>query len=211
MSATAGEPGARGREPDRDGSTSRSMLAGAQRDEPAAWTRLVLLYAPLVTAWCRRWGVAPQDLTDVVQDVFAAVARNVARFRKEQPQDSFRGWLATIAHNKTRDYFRRRGDEPSAAGGTEAWQRISQVCDPLGEESLSESAEEDPAFGDVLRRALESIREEFQERTWQAFWRTVVEGQSAAEAGAELQMQPGAVRVAKSRVLWRLRRELGEG
>src|SRR5262245_847819 len=210
MSTTAGEP----REGDRarltDGSTSRSMLMGAQRDEPAAWTRLVALYAPLATAWCRRWGVAPQDVTDVVQDVFAAVAKNVVRFRKDRPQDSFRSWLATITRNKVRDYFRGRCAEPSAAGGTEAWQRISQVCDPLDDNSIGDGAGEDTAFGDLLRRALESIRGEFHERTWQAFWRTVVEGQSAAEAGAELVMQPGAVRVAKSRVLWRLRKELGE-
>ena len=210
MSTTAGEPLDEDRAPLTNGSTSRSMLTGAQQDEPAAWTRLVALYAPLVTAWCRRWSVAPQDVTDVVQDVFTAVAKNVARFRKELPQDSFRAWLATITRNKVRDYFRGRGDEPSAAGGTEAWQRISQVCDPLDDESVSECTEENAAFSDLLRRALESIRGEFHERTWQAFWRTVVEGQSAAEAGAELRMQPGAVRVAKSRVLWRLRKELGE-
>jgi RNA polymerase sigma-70 factor (ECF subfamily) len=187
------------------------MLAGAQHNDAAAWTRLVVLYAPLVAAWCRRWGVAQQDVTDVVQDVFAAVAKNVARFRKEQPHDSFRAWLATIARNKVHDYFRRRGEEPAAAGGTEAWQRISQVCDPLNDDLASGDAGDEPEFGDLLRQALESIRQEFQERTWQAFWRTVVEGKSAAEAGEELTMQPGAVRVAKSRVLWRLRKELGEG
>jgi len=210
MSAMTGDSVPNRPERDLDGSTSRSLLAGAQHDEPAAWTRLVLLYAPLVSGWCRRWGVAQQDVTDVVQDVFAAVAKNVARFRKEQPHDSFRAWLATIARNKAHDYFRRSGDEPAAAGGTEASQRISQICDPFGDEPLSENGADDAAFGEVLARALDSIRGEFQERTWQAFWRTVVEGKSAAEAGEELTMQPGAVRVAKSRVLWRLRKELGE-
>src|SRR5438093_7055120 len=108
-------------DPFSDGSTSRSMLVGAQHDEPGAWTRLMALYAPLVAAWCRRWGVAQQDIVDVVQEVFTAVARSLDRFRKEQPNDTFRGWLATIARNKVRDYFRRRGDEPAAVGGTEAW------------------------------------------------------------------------------------------
>jgi RNA polymerase sigma-70 factor (ECF subfamily) len=210
MSTATGEPREGNRAPLSDGSTSRSMLVGAQHDEPASWTRLVVLYSPLVTAWCRRWGVAPQDANDVVQDVFTAVAKNVTRFRKDRPQDTFRGWLATITRNKVRDYFRGRCEEPAAAGGTEAWQRISQLCDPLDDESIVDRAGEDAAFSDLLRRALESIRGDFQERTWQAFWRTVVDGQSAAEAGAELQMQPGAVRVAKSRVLWRLRKELGE-
>ncbi len=185
------------------------MLAGAREDDPAAWARLMALYAPLVAAWCRRWGVAQQDVVDVVQEVFTAVARSLDRFRKERPQDTFRGWLATIARNKVRDYFRRRGDEPMAAGETEAWLRISQVCDPeVNDEESVEIA--DAAFGDVLRRALDSIQQEFEERTWQAFWRVVVEGKSAADVGAELAMQPGTVRVSKSRVLWRLRRELGD-
>jgi RNA polymerase sigma-70 factor (ECF subfamily) len=191
------------------GSTSRSMLAAARGDDPAAWTRLMALYAPVVAAWCRRWGVAQQDVVDVVQEVFAAVARNIDRFRKERPGDTFRGWLATIARNKVHDYFRRRGEQPAAAGGTEAWLRISQVCDPDGD-VLESDAIAPAEFGELLSRALDSIRKEFEERTWQAFWGVVVEGKSAADVGAELAMQPGTVRVSKSRVLSRLRRELGD-
>lgn len=191
------------------GSTSRSMLAGAQHDDPGSWMRLVTLYSPLVAAWCRRWGVAQQDVMDVEQEVFAAVARNLDRFRKELPHDTFRGWLATISRNKVNDYFRRRGDEPIAAGGTEAWLRISQVSDPQVADDENDEAES-AVFSQILERALEAIRGEFHERTWQAFWGTVVEGKIAADVAAELEMQPGAVRVAKSRVLVRLRRELGD-
>jgi len=191
------------------GSTSRSLLAAAQQDSPAAWSRLMALYAPLVAAWCGRWGVARQDVSDVVQEVFTAVARNLERFRKEQPHDTFRGWLATIARNKVRDYFRLRGKSPAAPGGTEAWRRISQVCD---ERLLATDSEDGGAeiMGAVLQRALEAIRAEFQERTWLAFWQTVVDGKSTADVADELDMQPGTVRVSKSRVLCRLRRELGE-
>jgi RNA polymerase sigma-70 factor (ECF subfamily) len=38
----------------------------------------------------------------------------------------------------------------------------------------------------------------------------VVDGKTAQEVAQELSMQPGTVRVAKSRVLHRLRKELGE-
>ena len=96
-----------------DGSTSRSLLASAKRDEPLAWERIVRLYAPLVASWCRRWGVAEQDIADLLQDVFAAVAAHLPRFRKDQPADTFRGWLATIARNKVHDYHRRRAVQPA--------------------------------------------------------------------------------------------------
>ena len=54
------------------------------------------------------------------------------------------------------------------------------------------------------------IRGEFEPRTWEAFWQTAVEGRAAADVAAELGMTPGAVRVAKSRVLHRLRTDLGD-
>ena len=191
-----------------DVATSRSLLAGAKDDAPAAWVRLVNLYAPLAAVWFRRWGVAEQDIVDCLQEVFAAVAKNLDRFRKEQPDDTFRGWLATIARNKARDYHRRRAGQPVAVGGTEASLRLAQLQEFESEGDGSEPS--DAAFNAVLRRALETIRGEFHEPTWQAFWNVVVEGRTAAEVATELGMQPGAVRVAKSRVLARLRRELGD-
>jgi RNA polymerase sigma-70 factor, ECF subfamily len=193
----------------RGGSTSRSLLAGAKRDEPLAWERVVRLYAPLVASWCRRWGVAEQDLGDLLQDVFAAVAGHLNRFRKEEPGDTFRGWLSTIVRNKVRDHFRRRAAEPVASGGTEAVLHMQQIPDPNTLDDLPECSNDLP-YDILLLTALESIRSEFHERTWQAFWRVVYEGQTAVEAGAEIGMKPGAVRVAKSRILLRLRRELGD-
>ena len=193
----------------REGSTSRSLVAGAKLDDPAAWERVVRLYAPLVASWCRRWGVAEQDLGDVLQEVFSAVASHLDRFRLDRPSDTFRGWLSTIAHNKVRDHFRRRVGEPAATGGTEATLHMQQIADPLSLDHPPELTV-DPAFDELLLKALDSIRGEFHERTWQAFWRTVVDGRAAVDVAADLEMKPGAVRVAKSRVLLRLRRELGD-
>jgi RNA polymerase sigma-70 factor (ECF subfamily) len=173
------------------------------------------LYAALVASWCRRWGVAEQDIADILQDVFSAVASHLPRFRKDQSGGTFRGWLATIARNKVHDYHRRRASEPAAFGGTEASLRLAQVLDPQASGPIAPAANgdetaSDPAFGEVLARALAAIRGEFHEKTWQAFWNVVVAGRTAADVAAELSMRPGTVRVAKSRVLVRLRRELGD-
>jgi RNA polymerase sigma-70 factor (ECF subfamily) len=63
---------------------------------------------------------------------------------------------------------------------------------------------------DLFARTLALIREEFEERTWTAFWQTAVDGRAPKDVAADLSMSPGAVRVAKSRVLHRLREELGD-
>lgn len=205
------------RSADRDrhgGSTSHSLLANARLEFPAAWERLVRLYAPLVASWCRRGGVAEQDIGDVLQDVFSAVAGNLNRFRKEQPGDTFRGWLRTIARNKVHDHFRRRAAEPGAVGGSEATRNLRQISDPVSTcqhaEDPDDEQSDDAILNELLQTALQSIRGEFHEQTWQAFWGVVVEGRLTADVAADLNMKPGTVRVAKSRVLLRLRRELGD-
>jgi len=194
-------------------STSRSLLAHARMADPAAWERLARLYAPLVASWCHRWGVPGQDVGDLLQEVFSAVSRHLDGFRKDRPADTFRGWLLTISRNKTRDYFRRRAHEPAAAGGTDASMRLRDIIDPhpaLEATDLANETDDVTIANEILRRALEAIRGEFHERTWQAFWGVTVEGRCAADVAADLNMQPGTVRVAKSRVLLRLRRELGD-
>jgi RNA polymerase sigma-70 factor (ECF subfamily) len=62
----------------------------------------------------------------------------------------------------------------------------------------------------LFHQALGLIRDEFEQRTWQAFWRMAVDNRTSAEVAGELGMTTNAVRMAKSRVLRRLREELGE-
>ena len=57
---------------------------------------------------------------------------------------------------------------------------------------------------------MELVRHEFEARTWEAFWRVVVEGQAPAAVAVALGMSPNAVYVAKSKVLRRFREEFGD-
>jgi RNA polymerase sigma-70 factor (ECF subfamily) len=215
MSSPAGSPSVAA--PQASTSTSRSLLAALREQEPAAWQRLVSLYAPLVYYWCRKMNLAEQDAADVFQEVFQAVARRIQSFHKDAPDDTFRGWLCTITRNKVRDHLRRESRQPHATGGTTAQLRLSQLADLAFDELRSENEASqagpvaaDACVGALFHRALEQIAGHFEPRTWQAFWRVVVEGKTTQEVAQELSMQPGTVRVAKSRVLQRLRQELGE-
>ena len=187
--------------------TRRSLLDGARARDAVAWERLVSLYAPLVLAWCRQSGLHDDDAADVIQDVFQAVATHLAGFRRERAGDTFRGWLRTIARNKVNDFFRRTRREPAGVGGSEARARLLQIP---GAAPADGSAPAEQAERELVHRALRLIRDEFEPRTWDAFWQTAVEGRAAGDVAADLGMSPGAVRVAKSRVLHRLRAELGE-
>jgi RNA polymerase sigma-70 factor (ECF subfamily) len=71
---------------------------------------------------------------------------------------------------------------------------------------------EEPAeeVASLYHRALELVRGEFEERSWQMFWRVAVDGHEVGAIAADLGVSPAAVRKAKSRVLLRLRQEVGE-
>src|SRR5262249_6005852 len=184
-----------------------TLLERLRAGQAGAWERLVRLYGQTVYVWCRCAGVSETDAADVSQEVFAAVARHLADFRRERPGDSFRGWLWTITRNKVRDHWRRRADQAKAAGGTTAQEVMNQV--PEDGPSDSEAGAEEEA-GDLYRRALELIRSEFEERTWRAFLMVTVEGRRPADADAALGTTPGAVSIAKSRGLKRLRAGVGD-
>ena len=186
--------------------TSRTLLARARAADPTAWQRLVFLYSPLVRYWCGRWGLSGADADDVSQEVFQAVSAGLDGFHRDRPTDSFRGWLRGITRHKVLDFGRSRARHPTASGGTTAHQHLEQIADPVSSE------DDDPVeqTTGLYQRAMELVRSEFEPKTWQAFWKTVVDDRSAKEVAEELGMTPGAVRVCKSRVLQRLRKELGD-
>jgi RNA polymerase sigma-70 factor, ECF subfamily len=189
------------------GGTSRGLIERARARDPRAWERMVALYAPLVLHWCRQWGLREDDAADVFQDVFQSVASHLAGFRRDPSGGTFRGWLRTITRNKVNDAMRRRRREPIGVGGSEAQAQLTQFPE---RPAPDEDGSGDAAVSALLRRGLELIRDEFEARTWQAFWLTAVEGRAPKDVAAELGMSGGAVRVAKSRVLHRLRAALGD-
>jgi len=191
-----------------EGGTSATLIGRLRADDQDAWSRLVRLYGPLVTYWAGRWGVAGPDAEDVSQEVFRAVAAGLAGFRKDRPEDTFRGWLRGVTRNKLLRHAERAGRQPRAAGGTEANLDLHGLADPLA----GPADEPDPqAESDALhRRALDLVRGEFEPKTWQAFWATAVDNRAPADVAAEMGVSSAAVRQAKSRVLRRLREELGD-
>lgn len=190
-------------------STANSLLSGLQGNDAESWVRLTFLYSPLVAHWCRQLHVSIDDTPDVVQEVFQTVVRKIASFEKSREGDSFRAWLRTITRSRVVDHFRRQNRQPHGPGGTEALLRIQELPEAPPKDSEPPLTDH-PVLGAVLENALSSIRGEFQEQTWMAFSECVLMGRAPVDVAADLDMQPGTVRVAKCRVLKRLRKELGE-
>jgi RNA polymerase sigma-70 factor (ECF subfamily) len=201
-----GTPGPGAAAPAGGPDTPLSLLERLRANDAAAWERLVQLYRPLVAFWCRRAGLRGPDAEDVAQEAFAAAAAGLGGFRRDRPGDTFRGWLRGITRHRVLLHFRRGRGQPAAEGGSDAWEQLQGLPDPLA----GPEAEEPEEVGRLYRRAVEQVRGAFEERTWQAFWGTVIEGRPTAAVAGELGMSVTGARQARSRVLRRLKQELGE-
>jgi len=185
--------------------TSTSLLERVKTQDERAWQRLMALYGPQVYHWARQARLQGQDASDIVQDVFRNVAAHISRFRRDRQGDSFRGWLCTITQNKIRDHFRAVAGRPEVVGGSEFRELVEQ----------SPQSETDDAIvngpGDLtplVRAAIELVRGEFEDRTWQLFWKVAVEGRPVTDVATDAGITVWAVYKARNRVLKRLREEL---
>ncbi|MCA9164702.1 MAG: sigma-70 family RNA polymerase sigma factor [Planctomycetales bacterium] len=185
-------------------STSLSLIQRAKNHDAEAWSRLVSVYGPLIYGWCRRADLQAHDAADVTQEVFRSLHVVLNRYSSELGR--FRHWLRGIVRNHLREHFRRRlrylpiiSDDAIATDELGIW----GLAEPTTEEPNS-----DDELARIVRSTLESVRENYAGRTWQAFWRTVIEGESVHEVAECLGISRDAVRQARCRILRRLRQEL---
>ena len=182
------------------------LLRLADTENQQAWAEFIELYEPLVHRLLRKAGLQDADLREVTQDVFIAVSRNVARFEPAYEQGSFRGWLRMVTRNLLVNLLEKRRHQVGVGTGSTD---VMRLLDEVPERDMEASVIVDAEFRRRLfHHAADRVRREFRPATWQAFWQTCVESASVAEVCERLGMTPGAVYIARSRVIARLRKEV---
>jgi RNA polymerase sigma-70 factor (ECF subfamily) len=170
------------------------------RDE-AAWREFVELYTPLVLGYARKQGLQDADAADLAQEVLRAVAGAVGRFDYDPQRGAFRNWLFTIVRRKLATWRSSQAARTCGSGDPAIHQILEQTPAPQTTEPAWESEWQQRVFA----WACAQVSRDVSAATWQAFWRTAVQGQPGAQVAAELGMSTGAVYLARSRVLARLR------
>jgi len=183
---------------------TRASLLLHLRDprDGAAWTEFVDLYAPLIYNYARKQGLQDADAVDLSQEVFSAVAATVGRLDYDPSRGSFRGFLFTIVWRRLSNWRRAQRIRPRGSGDT-ATQRVLEQC-PAPEGGV-EAEWEAQWQRRCFAWACEQVRQDVTEVTWQAFWRTAVDGQPGKQVAADLGLSVAAVYLARSRVVARLK------
>jgi RNA polymerase sigma factor (sigma-70 family) len=186
--------------------STRASLLVRLRDpgDDDAWRQFVQLYAPVVYGFARQRQLQDADAADLTQEVLRSVMTSAGRLDYDPARGSFRGWLFTVTRNKFLD-LRERQRRGQGRGGTSAQAILADLPAP----------EEEALWDEEFRRRLfaaaaEQVRKEFEERSWQAFWATCIDGKKAADVASELGLSVGAVYIAKSRIQARLKERVAE-
>jgi len=188
-----------------DASITRPSLLLRVRDvnDDAAWSQFVEIYTPLVFGYCRARGLQDADAADVAQESMRAVAQAIGKFEYDPQRGKFRNWLLTVVRSKFHNFVARQQRQPELPGNTVLQFKLDR--DATGADESDWEAE---YHRRIFHWAAKRIRSEFHESTWQAFWRTTIDEHDGKEVAESLGLRVGAVYVAKSRVIARLKAEI---
>lgn len=183
------------------------LLRLCDSEDHEAWVEFATLYEPVIYRILRQHGLQDADARDVMQELLLAVSRSVDRWNPTKECGTFRGWLRRVARNLVINWLEQRGRRVVATGGSNLQSMLDMLPAPDKPDTVEFDRELRRA---VFHRAAEQVRREVHGETWQAFWETAIAETSPADAARKLGMTVGAVRVAKCRVLARLRAAVTE-
>lgn len=170
-----------------------------------AWEEFSSLYRPIVMQMARGRGMQTADAEDLAQQVLVAISGAIERFEPDSDKARFRTWLAIIARRAIVNALTRcKADR--AIGG-------SDVMSLLNEQPASTTETQTLSLDyrrQIFVTAANKIHDEFQDKTWAAFWKTVVDGLAVDEVAKQLDCSRGNIYTARSRVMSRLREVVQE-
>jgi RNA polymerase sigma factor (sigma-70 family) len=169
-----------------------------------AWGEFVRLYAPLIHAYGMHRGLQDADAADLAQEVLGRVLGAVPGFDYDPARGSFRGWLLTITRNELLKLAQQRNRQTAGSGESEVRQLLEQQPDEVADETCWNHEYQ----WNLFQWAAKKVQAEFRDASWRAFWLTAVEGKDIPGVAVELGMTPGAIYIARSRIVARIRQEI---
>lgn len=161
------------------------LLRRGMRGDGTAYAAFLSEITPVIRGIVRARTGGAEDGEDIVQEVLLAVHSKRHTWREDEPVTP---WLYAIARYKAADAGRRRGRQGTSV-------QIDDLAEVLPDETGETTAVRDLAV----------LLDRLDDRAARIVRAVGVEGKSAAEVGAEMDMKEGAVRVAYHRALTRLK------
>src|SRR5262245_54467725 len=187
---------------------TRHSLLVRLRDtsDERAWTEFVTIYEPAIYGFARKKGLQDADARDLSQEVLRSVAGAIDRWEPDPCKGPFRAWLFRIARNSLIDLAAKHRLHPRGSGDSDVQRLLEQQPGDDVDSRLFDMEYKRQLF----HWAAEAIRGEFTASTWTAFWNTAVMAGAVSDVAEQLGISAGAVYIARSRVIARLRQRVEE-
>lgn len=147
-----------------------------QKGNVAAFDSLFEIYSPKLFGFALKYFRNETDAEELVQEVFVKVWENRQAIQLEY---SFKSYLFTIALNQIRKYFNRKA---ASLRYLESIQNKSESTDQMDNED----------YESILQK-MNLIIDQMPARRREIFIKSKLEGKSAKEVAAELNITPGTV------------------
>lgn len=182
--------------------TRHSMIARlANPADIATWLEFLRVYEAAILRYCRARGLQDTDAEEVCQDVALALARQAQNWESTGRAGSFRSWLFETSR---RLCLKRIRDDRTFQSLDAVTSELSDSYEDAEQSLLNRERDDHRDW--LLCAAAGIVQAEVENQTWQAFWRTSVDGVAPADVALELGVGVGTIYTAKCRVLSRLRR-----
>jgi RNA polymerase sigma factor (sigma-70 family) len=182
--------------------TRSSMIRDLKLEEVSQerWQEFEQVYKPLLLFWMKKKNVPASAKDEVLQECWISAFKAIGKFERDADKGSFRGWLRTIVHRRVADYFRSL---PKDQAVPQEWLNDIVTPEQMDAEELEEEKE---ALREIEARALSVVRGSIKnENTWKMFWMTAVEKVPTEEVAQQFNVSKAGVRMAKQRVVKRLK------
>jgi len=165
----------------------------------------------MIFAQARKKGLKPEDADDCTQDILLSLMQTTAKYDPEK--GDFEAWLYTTARNRVRNYWHKHLRlMPTQVVANDGEDTVLDAIPAATLDAATTAANRDELeqFKLDFEAAANAVKHEFSERTWQAFWMRAVQGLNTTLIKVQLDMTQGAIDVANTRVMQRIRKEMIE-
>lgn len=177
--------------------TASNLVRGiTDFEDHQRWYEFNNLYRPMIRKILHDKGLRPDELDDLVQEVYLSMLSTIERFQYDRERGKFRSWLSTIVQRAVYAH-RRKPSEPAV--------------DPLQLEDSVLTGEGLSVFDDDrVQLCLRLARNRFDDRTWLPFYLRVIEQTPIEDVQRVTGLNRNAIYQAVHRVKQCLREMLAE-
>jgi len=184
--------------------TTQSFLDQLAAHDNDAWSSFLNVYGAAIHEYCLRRGLQDSEANDVRQDVLLAVEQQLVTGKHDPNKGSFRGWIFGVSRNLINQNIRKR-NRLIATGNSKILNKLDEL--EAAKPELSGEFEFEYRR-QLFKWAAELVKRRINDSSWQAFWRTTIDGKPPNEVAEDLGMTVGAVYTAKCRVIAHLQKQL---